>query len=88
MPVDEVCGAILPENVEGKKVKDLILPRFILAGTTKCGTTVIQHAICKHPQVVPLLRIGGSTQFFNFAWNEDLPANVQVIAFIFLPETF
>ncbi len=88
MPVDEVCGATLPENVEGKKVKDLILPRFILAGTTKCGTTAIQDTICKHPQVVPLLSFNGRPQFFNLAWNEDLPANVQVIAFIFLPETF
>eukprot|EP01084_Bolivina_argentea_P037351 69071_1 len=76
MLVDEVCDAALSENVEGKTVKDPILPKFILAGVSKCGTTAIKNAILKHPQVVPVLN--GRTHFFNIYWKDDLPANVQM----------
>ncbi len=98
MLVDGLCSAALSENVDGKKVKDPpveppspTLPRFIVAGTNKCGSTSIRNAMLKHPQVVPLRSLCSSDRpnFFYLGWSEDLPAKDQVIAFIiFLPETF
>ncbi len=99
MHVDGLCSAALSENVDGKKVKDPpvgppspTLPRFILGGCVKCGTTLIENKILEHPQVVPARPDKVSAKqpcFFDLLWREDIPAKDQVIAFIiFLPETF
>ncbi len=64
--------------MDGKKAKSPILPRFILVGTPKCGTTALQEAICKHPDVVPPLGSDHNNGFFSFKWNDDLPADVRM----------
>ncbi len=80
MPVDEVRDSA---NDEGKKEKGPIFPKFVLAGMCKCGSSALKSVILKHPQVVPLLTDANrGTYFFQLFWRDDLPANVQVIAFV------
>ncbi len=79
MPVDEVRDSA---NDEGKKEKGPIFPKFVLAGMGKCGSSALRSVILKHPQVVPLLTDASRTDFFSMFWRDDLPANVQVIAFV------
>ncbi len=79
MPVDEVRDSA---NDEGKKEKGPIFPKFVLAGASKCASIALLNVMLKHPQVVPLLTDWCQTEFFNLFWKDDLPANVQVIAFV------